>query len=539
MEDELAGGVVQLQTVREYAEPADGDGAPVVCPFKGLASFDVADAPYFFGRERLVAELVARLVGAPLLGVVGPSGSGKSSVVRAGLLPALADGVLPGSEDWQQVLMRPGAHPAHELRRVDRRARRRPPDGASPSTSSRRRSPPAATRTSAAASSRSSSHLAQGGDGDVVVLAIRADFYGRCATYPELSRLLAANHVLVGAMRHVELRRAVVGARRAGRPARPARARRRARQRRRGRAGCAAAAVHRAARAVAAPRRRDLRLSSYEDDRRRPRRRGAARGGGVRRARPRPSSSSRAACSCGSPRSRPEGGVERRRLPLAELEAADGQGVGVDDRPARGRAAADRQRRQRRVRPRGAAARVAPAARLDRGRPRRPQGPPEPERCGATSGPAWAATTTRSTAARGWTRRASGPSAATRGRRRRARVPRRRQRAGASASAGGSTSASPAGPRARASITVVAIVARAPGARGRAPARHRGVARARGAGDELPGRRQRLSFSDLSQRGGRLHRGGASGGAVPATHAVTRKSNGTAMKVGTSIAATS
>ena len=42
------------------------------CPFKGLASFDVADAPYFFGRERLVAELVARLVGASLLGVVGP-----------------------------------------------------------------------------------------------------------------------------------------------------------------------------------------------------------------------------------------------------------------------------------------------------------------------------------------------------------------------------------------------------------------------------------------------------------------------------------
>ena len=42
-----------------------------------------------------MAELVARLVGAPLLAVVGPSGSGKSSVVRAGLLPALAGGVLP------------------------------------------------------------------------------------------------------------------------------------------------------------------------------------------------------------------------------------------------------------------------------------------------------------------------------------------------------------------------------------------------------------------------------------------------------------
>ena len=89
-----------------------------MCPYKGLAPFDADDAEYFFGRERLVAELVARLVGAPLLGVVGPSGSGKSSVVRAGLLPALAGGVLPGSDDWTQALIRPGEHPLRELRRA-------------------------------------------------------------------------------------------------------------------------------------------------------------------------------------------------------------------------------------------------------------------------------------------------------------------------------------------------------------------------------------------------------------------------------------
>ena len=62
-----------------------GEGASFLCPYKGLATFDVDDADCFFGRERLVAQLVARLVGAPQLGVVGPSGSGKSSVVRAGL----------------------------------------------------------------------------------------------------------------------------------------------------------------------------------------------------------------------------------------------------------------------------------------------------------------------------------------------------------------------------------------------------------------------------------------------------------------------
>ena len=53
--------------------------------------------------------------------------------------------------------------------------------------------------------------LPQRDAGAVIVVALRADFYGRCAAYPELSRLLAENHVLVGAMQHVELRRAVLG----------------------------------------------------------------------------------------------------------------------------------------------------------------------------------------------------------------------------------------------------------------------------------------------------------------------------------------
>ena len=68
--------------LRERAEPwADAAKGVVVCPFKGLASFDVDDAGVFFGRERLVAEMVARLTGAPLMGVVGPSG--KRQVVGA------------------------------------------------------------------------------------------------------------------------------------------------------------------------------------------------------------------------------------------------------------------------------------------------------------------------------------------------------------------------------------------------------------------------------------------------------------------------
>ena len=74
------------------------------CPFKGLCASRLEDAPWFFGRERLVAELAAHLVTRPVIAIVGASGSGKSSLVRAGLLPALAEGALPGSESWRVVV---------------------------------------------------------------------------------------------------------------------------------------------------------------------------------------------------------------------------------------------------------------------------------------------------------------------------------------------------------------------------------------------------------------------------------------------------
>src|SRR5215207_465474 len=211
MENELAGGVVQLQTVREHVEAPDADEERVVCPFKGLASFESADAHYFFGRERLIAELVARLVGAPLLGVVGPSGSGKSSVVGAGLLPALASGVLPGSEEWPRRLIRPGEHPSRELRRatadLDAGSRVVLAVDQFEETFTACRDEEERSRFVAQLVRVARGHLG----GSVVVLAIRADFYGRCAAYPQLSRLLAANHVLVGSMRHAELRRVIVG----------------------------------------------------------------------------------------------------------------------------------------------------------------------------------------------------------------------------------------------------------------------------------------------------------------------------------------
>ncbi len=95
------------------------DDAAIENPYKGLRAFAAADAADFFGRERLVERLIARL-GEPgirgrFVAVVGPSGSGKSSAVRAGLVPALAAGALPMSQDWFRVEMTPAPHPFEEL----------------------------------------------------------------------------------------------------------------------------------------------------------------------------------------------------------------------------------------------------------------------------------------------------------------------------------------------------------------------------------------------------------------------------------------
>ena len=85
-------------------------------PFKGLRPFGEDDASSFFGRERLVADVVHRLSsGTRLLALVGPSGSGKSSAVKAGVIPALRKGGPGGDERWMVAQMVPGSHPFAEL----------------------------------------------------------------------------------------------------------------------------------------------------------------------------------------------------------------------------------------------------------------------------------------------------------------------------------------------------------------------------------------------------------------------------------------
>jgi len=102
-------------------------------PYKGLRPFLEADAPDFFGREGLVDRLLDRLrqqgEGSRFLAVVGPSGSGKSSLVRAGLVPALRNGALPGSNRWFNLEMHPGPHPFEELGAALMRIAVDPPSG--------------------------------------------------------------------------------------------------------------------------------------------------------------------------------------------------------------------------------------------------------------------------------------------------------------------------------------------------------------------------------------------------------------------------
>ncbi len=90
-----------------------------LCPYMGLDAFHEFSHNRFFGRQRLVAEAISRLTERRLLALVGPSGSGKSSLVRGGIVPALKAGALPGSQGWRYLApMVPGSEPLASLERA-------------------------------------------------------------------------------------------------------------------------------------------------------------------------------------------------------------------------------------------------------------------------------------------------------------------------------------------------------------------------------------------------------------------------------------
>jgi DNA-binding SARP family transcriptional activator/WD40 repeat protein len=212
-----------LDVVRELT-PAPR--AVTVCPFKGLAFFDRADVDYFCGRERVVADLVTRLTTNSLVGLVGPSGIGKSSVLRAGILPALQNGVLPGSDRWSQFLLRPGAHPSVELSRVldsdglDAELRQIGADERIVLAVDQLEELFTVCSDEAERAVFIHDLVAAATDPArraLVIVSLRADFYGRCAMYPRFRELLSGAHVLIGPMDREELTRAIeLPARRAG-----------------------------------------------------------------------------------------------------------------------------------------------------------------------------------------------------------------------------------------------------------------------------------------------------------------------------------
>jgi WD40 repeat protein/class 3 adenylate cyclase len=204
---DFANNAIALKLGRIYDAPSKERSADV-CPYKGLAAFDESDAPFFFGRERLVGELAARTVGMGLLGVIGPSGSGKSSVVRGGLLPSLAVGLLPGSERWARAVLLPGKHPMDVLEAA---LSSRPPGDRVVLVVDQFEEVFTTTADEAERIGFIERLVALAGDPDgaVIVVTIRGDYVGHCAPYPAFADLLASNLSLVGPMTSDELRRAI------------------------------------------------------------------------------------------------------------------------------------------------------------------------------------------------------------------------------------------------------------------------------------------------------------------------------------------
>ena len=209
-------------------------------PFKGLQAFTEADAATFFGRDQLIADLVGRVeTGSRLLALVGASGSGKSSVLHAGLVPAIRAGSIYGSAAWPIVRMVPGRHPFREAEAAFHRAG---PDGSDDLPHTFDASDDGLLRAAAGLLPDTSGRVlividqfeelfTLGASSDerdrfvqnllvalddphgrvVVAIGLRADFYGHPLEYPGLARMLGEAIVNVVSLTPDELESAAVG----------------------------------------------------------------------------------------------------------------------------------------------------------------------------------------------------------------------------------------------------------------------------------------------------------------------------------------
>jgi WD40 repeat protein/class 3 adenylate cyclase/energy-coupling factor transporter ATP-binding protein EcfA2 len=171
--------------------------ADVPCPYKGLLPFEPEDSELFFGREQLAEDLAARLTESGFLAVVGPSGSGKSSLVRAGVVPALQ---RASGNGLHTAIFSPGSHPLAQLAGAR---------DASLLVVDQFEEVFTLCRDEEERRGFIDALLEAAADGARVAIALRADFYGHCATYPRLASALEERQALVGPMSEEELRRAI------------------------------------------------------------------------------------------------------------------------------------------------------------------------------------------------------------------------------------------------------------------------------------------------------------------------------------------
>ncbi|MDX6324969.1 MAG: hypothetical protein QOK15_1323 [Nocardioidaceae bacterium] len=175
-----------------------------ICPYRGLLAYDAADADTFFGREDDIAACLRRLRDTGVLTVIGPSGVGKSSLVRAGVVASL---VRSGN---LVLVTSPGAHPLDSIAALKPRGRQTLVVDQAEEAVTLCTDPAERSRYFAALAL----HVGAGGG---LVLALRADHLGDLAPYPEIARVLEDGLYLLGPMSESGLRSAIDGpARRAG-----------------------------------------------------------------------------------------------------------------------------------------------------------------------------------------------------------------------------------------------------------------------------------------------------------------------------------
>lgn len=199
-------------------EESAGDGSRgedgTLSPYRGLARFETGDSALFFGREQLTADLVDLLGRRRFAAVFGPSGSGKSSLLRAGLIPVLRRAQEPGPRPAAIRILTPGEHPARSHAALLTPAISREGDaGADTFVIVDQFEEIFTLCHDAAERARFIDLLLTARQPESrlrVLLAVRGDFYGRCAEHRELADALRDANLLTAAMSRTELRDAVV-----------------------------------------------------------------------------------------------------------------------------------------------------------------------------------------------------------------------------------------------------------------------------------------------------------------------------------------